>query len=90
MDIQELKKLVPIDLLLEHYGMYDISYRDGWQSVNCVFHDDETASAAVNLLEDRFVCYACGVKGDILDIVQEVERVADVREAMTWVEDHLV
>jgi DNA primase len=90
MQIDELKRLVPIDVLLEHYGLYVDFNRTGWASVLCPFHDDHSPSAAVNLLEDRFVCYTCGVKGDILDIVQEVERVADVREAMSWVEDHLV
>lgn len=88
MDIAELKRRVPIDMLLEHYGLWDIQYRDGWQQVLCPFHPDTNPSAQVNLLQDRFTCFACGVHGDILDIVQEVERM-DVREAKMWVEDHL-
>lgn len=91
MDIAELKRQIPIDFLLEHYGVHDISVaRIGWQSIRCPFHDDDVASGTVNLIEDRFFCHACLIQGDLLDIVQQVELLSSVKEAKDWIEENLL
>lgn len=64
----------PIGPVLEHYGLV-LPYGGGnrWIKVKCCFHDDGHASAAVNLERNQFNCFACGVKGDTYDIIQEQE-----------------
>lgn len=40
----------------------------GWSLVRCPFHDDQTASLSVQVVDARggFTCFACGAKGDLL------------------------
>ena len=51
----------------------------------CPFHDDSHASATVNLDENAFNCFGCGVKGDTYSIIMEQEGI-DFREAITFAE----
>lgn len=46
---------------------------DGWQSCVCPFHNDDTASASFNEGEGIFRCHACGVKGDVAQILLQVD-----------------
>ena len=52
--------------------------RSGWQEIHCIngaahAHDDRLASASVKIHEGAYNCHACGLKGDALSIVQELE-----------------
>lgn len=47
--------------------------RNGWVKMKCCFHDDSHASAAVNIQENQFKCFACGVGGDTYDLIMEQE-----------------
>jgi hypothetical protein len=38
----------------------------------CPFHDDKTPSFSVK--KNRFICFACGVKGDSIDFVQKMNN----------------
>lgn len=89
MDIATLKQQVSIADVLEHYGVWDLRVRDGWQSVKCPFHDDNVFSGSANLFEDRYYCHACGVQGDILDIVKSAELFSSIKEAKDWIEENL-
>jgi DNA primase len=65
--------------ILIHYGA---SVRQGHGQVNlkCPFHGDTHQSGSANLDENIFICFACGVQGNSLQIVAQQERV-DIREA---------
>lgn len=69
-----------IQSILEHYGA-TVREREGWAKLRCPFHDDGHASATVNVEENAFNCFGCGVKGDTYSIIMEQERVG-FREAV--------
>jgi DNA primase len=69
-----------IQSILEHYGA-TVRDREGWAKLRCPFHDDGHASATVNVEENAFNCFGCGVKGDTYSIIMEQERVG-FREAV--------
>lgn len=46
---------------------------DGWQAVECPWHDDSTASASFNEGEGVFRCHGCDVKGTIEHILTQVD-----------------
>lgn len=39
----------------------------------CPFHDDSTPSLSVGGVPDRFRCFGCGAKGDVIDFVRRME-----------------
>ncbi len=41
----------------------------GWRKIKCPFHADSHASAGINFEENRFKCHACGVGGDVYDLI---------------------
>lgn len=47
----------------------------GWRRMLCFLHPDRSPSAAVNHDLNAFVCFPCGIKGDAIRMVEEVERV---------------
>lgn len=67
--------------ILEHYGGQVPAPRGGWQKMKCPFHDDSHASSTVNIEENVFNCFGCGVKGDTYSIIIEREGVG-FREAI--------
>ena len=50
----------------------------------CPFHEERTPSFTVYAEQQRFVCFGCKVKGDVLDFVQLHEHFASVAEACVW------
>ena len=67
--------------VLEHYGGSIYRERNGWQKLKCPFHDDSHASATVNIEENAFNCFGCGIKGDTYKIIMEKEGI-EFREAV--------
>ena len=57
----------------------------GWKKMKCCFHDDSHASAQVNFEDEYFMCFACGVKGDAIDIIKYKEGV-EYAEAVKFAE----
>ena len=58
-----------IESYLRHIGATVPARRSGWVKMRCPFHDDGTASSAVNFDINRFKCHACGVAGDTYDLI---------------------
>lgn len=60
----------------------DVPTGYGWVRMHCPFHEDRTASAAVNHDEDEggFRCHSCERKGDGLKLLQ-TELKLDFKEA---------
>lgn len=67
-----------ISALLDYYA---IPYRDNvqrWQTIRCLSpdHDDRKASARVNIEEDAFACHGCGIKGDSIKVLMQIEKIS--------------
>jgi DNA primase len=76
----------PIGRLLEHYGAKRVPSGKGWKKINCPFHGDKHASAAVNHDLNVFNCFACDVAGDVYKIIMIQEGV-NFREAKSRAEE---
>ncbi len=62
-----------MEKLLKSYGAERVPpLRSGWTPIKCPFHDDSQASASVCLT--GFNCHACGIKGDLISLVQVVDQ----------------
>lgn len=57
----------------------------GWRKIKCPFHLDTHASAGVNFDENKFKCHACGVGGDIYDLIMHKEG-GNYSEALEFAE----
>lgn len=49
-------------------------------------HDDRNPSFLVRQITNRFTCYACGGKGDVIDLVMTMKGL-DFVDACTWLND---
>ena len=80
----QVNDLPNIREILIHYGA---SIRQGHGQVNikCPFHSDTHQSGSVNIDNNIFICFACGVQGNSLQIIAQQERV-DIREAKSIAE----
>lgn len=65
--------------ILIHYGA-TLRGTHGQVNLRCPFHGDSHQSATANLDKNLFVCFACGVQGNSLQIIAGQEGVT-VREA---------
>lgn len=68
-----------IDAIVKHYGGQLPHNRQGWVKMKCPFHGDTHASAAINIQENAYKCFACGVQGDSYDLVMHEEGVNFVK-----------
>ena len=59
--------------VLDHYNVTFNPDRAS-QKILCPCHDDQIMSCSVNLIEDYFVCFACGAKGDSWNLIMEREH----------------
>lgn len=84
--------MIDIDIhkVLAHYNAeVPVDETGHWQKINCPFHEDRTASAAVVFdHHPRFRCLGCGVAGDALDLIKGQERLEDAA-AIEWARVHL-
>lgn len=65
--------------VLLHYGAKFNSTR-GQVTLRCPFHGDTHKSGSANLDENLFICFACGIQGNSLQIISRQEGV-NIREA---------
>lgn len=90
MKIEEIKRKVPVEDVLEFYGA-ELGSGSGWNSwvnIRCPWHDDRAMSASYTT--GTFICHAGCVQGDVLDLVQYGEGLDDVRDAMRFLEEHFL
>ena len=76
--------LPPLKDILVHYGATLRATR-GQVNLKCPFHDDTHQSGSANLEKNIYICFACGVQGNSIQLVQLQERV-DFREAKSIAE----
>ena len=79
-----MNDLPSIKAVLEHYGA-SIRRDHGQANLKCPFHGDSHQSGTANLDKNLFVCFACGVQGNSLQIIAQQEG-CDIREAAKFAE----
>ena len=65
--------------VLLHYGA-NLRQAHGQVNLKCPFHSDTHQSGSANLDDNIFICFACGVQGNSLQIISQREGV-NIREA---------
>jgi DNA primase len=70
-------KKYPIAPIFRALGGECSDYRTGRQKVRCPFHGDTRPSASIDFEKARFVCFACGVSGDAIDLLR-------TQEGLSW------
>ena len=76
--------LPPITDVLAHYGA-NLRQTHGQVNLKCPFHDDTHKSGSANIDKNIFICFACGVQGNSLQIIAQREGV-NIREAKSIAE----
>ena len=76
--------LPSIRAILEHYGA-KLRQGHGQITLRCPFHSDTHQSGSANLDKNIFICFACGVQGNSLQIISRQEGI-DIREAKSFAE----
>ena len=71
--------LPPVKDILIHYGATLRATR-GQVNLKCPFHSDTHQSGSANLDKNIYICFACGVQGNSIQLIQLQEKV-DFREA---------
>jgi DNA primase len=83
-DIAEIKVRYPLLEVVERAG---VSLRRSgshrWQAL-CPFHEDRNPSFFIDVERQRFVCFGCKARGDVIDFVQLHEHLGSVTEACAW------
>ena len=69
--MQELKQKNEIVDVISGYVSLDQKGNTPWAC--CPFHHERTPSFAVNQAEQFYHCFGCGVSGDVVKFVQEIE-----------------
>ncbi len=70
--MQELKQKNDIVEVIGGYAALDRKGNTHWAC--CPFHHERTPSFAVNQAEQFYHCFGCGVSGDVVKFVQEIEN----------------
>lgn len=63
-----------MERILAHYGV-EVQLGSRWRSVRCPFHEGGDVHASARASLDGFACLACGLKGDGIKVIMEVEHV---------------
>jgi DNA primase len=79
-----MNDLPSIRNVLVHYGA-DLRRDYGQVNLRCPFHNDTHQSGTANLDSNIFICFACGVQGNSLQIISQQEGIS-VRDAKKFAE----
>lgn len=82
--LEEIKSRVKIQDVLEMYGEQP---RRSLNKYLCIWHNDHNPSASITRDGNKMHCYACGMSGDIFDIVETKEN-CDLKTAMKIIDDN--
>jgi hypothetical protein len=82
-DVERLRRDASLPATAESFGVKLEEDGDEWVAC-CPFHGDDTPSFTIFVGVDkveRFQCFGCGKRGDVMDFVQEIKGV-DLKEAI--------
>jgi DNA primase len=83
-DIAEIKPAYPLLEVVERAGVrLRRSGSHRWLGL-CPFHEDRNPSFFVDVERQRFVCFGCKVRGDVIDFVRLHEGLSSMLEACAW------
>lgn len=71
-----MNDLPSIKEVLEHYGA-KINRDHGQVNLKCPFHGDSHQSGTANLDDNIFICFACGMNGNSIQIIAKQEGVSN-------------
>ena len=97
MTIDDLKDEITITEVLQNYGASFArgSFGSEWRPLNCPFCADKSGSGSINVGQGRYLCHQCGAprdgkSGDIVDVVMFAEGLSSTKDAIAWIERHLL
>jgi len=70
MEIAEIKSNLSLESVLQLYNLT----ADKNNMLRCPFHQDSTASLQVSFTQNKYKCHACDKKGDVIQFVQDYEK----------------
>jgi DNA primase catalytic core len=70
MEISEIKTRLPIQTVLQHYGLQT----DKNNMLKCPFHADDKPSLKVYPNTNTFNCFGCSANGDVIEFIQKKEN----------------
>lgn len=79
--IEEIHKINILDYMQDEYeSNFILNRNNNWANTNCPMpnHEDNSPSFGINSESNMFHCFGCGVKGDIIKLVQLVEGMSFV------------
>src|SRR5438034_9088752 len=83
-DIADIKIRYPLLEVVERAGVrLKRSGSHRWQGL-CPFHADRNPSFFVDVERQRFVCFGCKARGDVIDFVRLHEQLSTVGDACNW------
>jgi len=74
--VEQLKSSVDIVKTIGEYVRLKRMGSTGRYLGLCPFHTEKTPSFNVNASMQRYKCFGCGVAGDVLEFVKEIERIS--------------
>jgi len=76
-DVATIRAAFPIEQIVQQSGVDLRPSGHGFVGC-CPFHDDSTPSLSVGGVPDRFTCFGCGARGDVIDFVQKLHGLSFV------------
>jgi len=70
MEINDIKSNLSLESVLQLYNLT----ADKNNMLRCPFHQDSTASLQVSFTQNKYKCHACDKKGDVIQFVQDYEK----------------
>lgn len=68
----------PIELIASGYTNLSKSGHNKLKGL-CPLHSEATASFQVNTQLQRYICFGCGAKGDVIDLVMRAEGLSFIQ-----------
>ena len=69
-DLNNLREAYPLSYLVERFTTVRRNTNGGM--ARCPFHDDRNPSFSIYGNDKKFLCFSCGVHGDIFDYLQKM------------------
>lgn len=86
MNIRQAKFRFPLVDILRYYK--HTVYEKGADFVCCCpFHHERTPSFHIYVKDREYHCFGCGMHGDVIGFVQEIEQLETVSEALKFLSD---
>lgn len=87
--IQLVKDSIGIEEGLDRYFGISLTHAKGNRTklIPCPFHGEKTPSFAVTPSENKFHCFGCQVKGDVITLVSLLQGVSQARAAYVIADD---